>query len=94
VAHISSLPLDDINAVLTDKEKRLALLDPQRSAELKGKDFSRLSVSPNSPLAAQVIEDRVVDMLIFLTFRYTKAFEAWKLKASHEVASNTAPSRA
>jgi len=94
VAHISSLPLDDINAVLTEKEKRRALLDPQRSAVLKGKDFSRLSVSPNSPLAAQVIEDRVVDMLIFLTFRYTKAFEARKLKASHEVASNTAPSRA
>lgn len=52
VAHISSLPLDEINEVLTEKEKRRALLDPQRSAILRGKDYSRLRVSPNSPLAA------------------------------------------
>lgn len=64
--------------MLTEKEKRRALLDPQRSKILKGKDFSRLCVSPNSPLAAQIIEDQVIDMLIFLTFRYTKAFEVWK----------------
>lgn len=71
VAHITSLPLDDINDVLTDEEKRRALLDPERSAMFRGKDSSKLRVSPNSPLAAQVIEDRVIDMLIFLAFRYT-----------------------
>ena len=71
VAHISSLPLDDINDVLTEEEKRRALLDPDRSAMFRGKDKSKLRVSPNSPLAAQVIEDKVVDMLIFLAFRYT-----------------------
>jgi hypothetical protein len=73
VAHISSLPLDEINQVLTEEERRRALLDPRRAAIFKGKDSSRLRVSPNSPLAAQIIEDRVVDMLIFLAFRFTKA---------------------
>ncbi len=74
IAHISSLPLDEINEVLTEKERRRALLDPSKSSILKGKDFSKLRVSPNSPLAEQVIQDHVIDMLIFLTFRFTKAF--------------------
>ena len=87
VAHISSLPLDAINDVLTEEEKRRALVDPERSAMFRGKDFSKLRVSPNSPLAAQVIEDRVVDMLIFLTFRYTQAFGQWKHKATTETES-------
>jgi hypothetical protein len=55
IAHISSLPLDEINEVLTEKERRRALLDPSKSSILKGKDFSKLRVSPNSPLADQVI---------------------------------------
>jgi hypothetical protein len=48
---------------------------------LKGKDYSRLKVSPNAPLAVQIVEDKVIDMLIFLTFRFTKAFDTWKNKA-------------
>jgi hypothetical protein len=73
VAHISSLPLDEINDVLTEGEKRRALADPARAAILSGKDFTRHRVSPNSPLAAQVIKDKVIDMLMFLAFRFTKA---------------------
>jgi len=52
IAHISSLPLDEINDVLTEEEKRRALIDPEKSAMFKGRDYSRLRVSPNSPLAA------------------------------------------
>jgi hypothetical protein len=90
VAHISSLPLDEINDVLTEEEKRR--VDPAKAAILQGKDFSRHRVSPNSPLAAQVINDKVVDMLIFLAFRFTKAFSQWKQRmTTNEVDS---PSRA
>jgi len=39
-----------------------------------------MRVSPNSPLAAQIVEDKVIDMLIFLTFRYTKVFNQYKTK--------------
>ena len=52
VAHISSLPLEEINEVLTQEEKRRALADPARAAAFRGKDSSQLRVSPNSPLAA------------------------------------------
>lgn len=92
VAHISSLPIDEINDVLTEEEKRRALLDPARAAILQGKDFTRHRVSPNSPLAAQIINDKVIDMLIFLAFRFTKAFGQWKQRmATHEAES---PSKA
>jgi hypothetical protein len=94
VAHISSLPLDEINQVLTEEERRRALLDPRRAAIFKGKDSSRLRVSPNSPLAAQIIEDRVVDMLIFLAFRFTKALSLWKQKvANADAESSQSPSK-
>ena len=67
--------------------------DPARAAILQGKDFTRHRVSPNSPLAAQVINDKVIDMLIFLAFRFTKALSQWKLRmASHEVPDS--PSKA
>lgn len=92
VAHLSSLPLDEINEVLTEKEKRRGLLDQGRSSAFRGKDFSRLRVSPNSPLATQIIEDRVIDMLIFLTFRFTKTFHEWKTRAASDVESQS-PSR-
>lgn len=91
VAHISSLPLDEINDVLTEEEKRRTQLDPERSAAFRGKDTSELGVSPNSPLAAQVVEDQVVNMLIFLTFRYTKAFGEWKHKMASEPDANFSP---
>ena len=52
VAHLSSLPLDEINDVLTEKEKRRALVSEGQQSAFRGKDFSRLRVSPNSPLAA------------------------------------------
>jgi len=93
VAHLSSLPLDEINEVLTEEEKRRALVDPGRAAAFRGKDYSRLRVSPNSPLAAQIIEDRVVDMLIFLTFRFTKAFANWKAKVTASDVESLAPSK-
>ena len=50
----------------------------------KGVDASKLRVSPNSPLAAQIIEDKVIDMLLFVTFRYIKNFETWKNKQINE----------
>jgi hypothetical protein len=80
VSHITSLPLDQINEVLTEDEKRKSVLMGSNLTQFKGKDFSQMRVSPNSPLAAQIIEDRVLDMLIFLTFRYTKAFNESKNK--------------
>jgi hypothetical protein len=52
LAHISTLPLDQINDVLTEDEKRKGLIKPETMASFKGKDFSKLRVSPNSPLAA------------------------------------------
>ena len=80
IGHLSSLPLDDINEVLTAKERRRMYGMGGKSDFLKNKDNQGYRVSPNSPLAAQIIEDRVVDMLLFLTFRYTKAFAEWKAK--------------
>jgi hypothetical protein len=46
-------------------------------------------VSPNSPLAAQIIEDKVIDMLIFLTFRYTKVFNEWRSKKLSDINKET-----
>jgi hypothetical protein len=46
-------------------------------------------VSPNSPLAAQIIEDKVIDMLIFLTFRYTKVFSEWRSKKLSDINKET-----
>lgn len=46
-------------------------------------------MSPNSPLAAQIIEDKVMDMLIFLTLRYTKVFNEWKTKKLTEIGKET-----
>jgi len=42
-------------------------------------------VSPNSPIAAQVIEDKVVDMLLFVTLRYMKNFNVYKQKKLKEL---------
>jgi hypothetical protein len=52
--------------------------------ERRGADSSKLRVSPNSPLATQVVEDKVIDMLLFLTFRYIKNFQTWKNKQIQE----------
>jgi len=48
-----------------------------------------MRVSPNSPLAAQIIDDKVLDMLIFLTFRYTKAFNESKNNRISEINKET-----
>ncbi len=48
-----------------------------------------MRVSPNSPLAAQIIEDKVIDMLIFLTFRYTKVFNEWRHKKLNDINKET-----
>jgi hypothetical protein len=54
VAHLTSLPLDQINEVLTEEEKRKSLMlgSSITKTQFQGKDFSQLRVSPNSPLAA------------------------------------------
>jgi hypothetical protein len=44
-----------------------------------------MRVSPNSPLASQVIEDKIIDMLIFITLRYMKNFKQWKNKKLKEI---------
>jgi hypothetical protein len=48
-----------------------------------------LRVSPNSPLAAQIIEDKIMDMLIFITLRYYKGFKGWKGKRLTEINKET-----
>jgi hypothetical protein len=48
-------------------------------------DSSKLRVNPNSPLAAQIVDDKVIDMLLFLTFRYGKNFLAWKAKQIEDI---------
>jgi hypothetical protein len=65
------------------------LLTSTIQSQFKNKDFSSLRVSPNSPLAAQIIEDKVIDMLIFLTLRYTKVFNEWKGKRLNELGKET-----
>ena len=56
---------------MTETEKRKGITAHMAS---KNVDASKLRVAPNSPLAAQVIEDKVIDMLLFLTFRFIKNF--------------------
>lgn len=51
IGHITSLPIDQINQVLTEEEKRKGLTKSGFSTS-QGKDYSSLRVSPNSPLAA------------------------------------------
>jgi len=85
INHISSMPIDDINSVLTENERRKGILAQTLNTQFKGKDFSQLRVSPNSPLAAQVVEDKVLDMLLFITFRYLKNFNTYKQKKLKEI---------
>jgi hypothetical protein len=68
------MPLEEIDSLITLKEKRRGLVDNAISS-LKGKDTGEYSVSPNAPLAAQVIKEHVVDMLLFITFRYLRNFD-------------------
>lgn len=77
IAYNTSLPIDELNQVMTEYEKRKGVTAHMAA---KGVDASKLRVSPNSPLAAQVIEDKVIDMLLFLTFRSIKNFHVWKNK--------------
>lgn len=74
IRHIQTLPIEEINDVLTEKEKRKGLMQSALDQAAKNRDSSTLRVSPNSPLAAQVIEDKVIDMLLFITFRFMKHF--------------------
>lgn len=71
------MPIDELNQVMTEHEKRKGITQHMAN---KGVDASKLRVSPNSPLAAQVVEDKVIDMLLFLCFRYMKNFKTWKKK--------------
>jgi len=75
IYHITNEGTEKINQILTEEERRRVTMDPERAKTLNGKNYGSLRVSPNSPLAAQVVEDRVIDMLIFLTFRFSKVFE-------------------
>jgi hypothetical protein len=67
---------------MTESEKRKGITAHMAS---KGVDASKLRVAPNSPLAAQVIEDKVIDMLLFLTFRFIKHFSVWKQRQINEM---------
>ncbi len=91
ISHIASLPLDLINDVLTEEEKRKSLQMGSSliKKQFSGKDYNSMRVSPNSPLAAQIIEDKVIDMLIFLTFRYTKVFNEYKAKRMKDINKET-----
>jgi len=85
INHISSMPIDEINQVLTENEKRKGILESTLRNQFRDKNYSQLRVSPNSPLASQVIEDKVIDMLIFITLRYLKNFKQWKNKKLREI---------
>ena len=52
IKHIQTLPIEEINDVLTEKEKRKGLMASQLEKAAKNRDFSTLRVSPNSPVAA------------------------------------------
>lgn len=52
-----------------------------------------MRVCPNSPLAATIVNDKVIDMLLFLTFRHMKNFGIWKAKKLAEIDSNLALAR-
>lgn len=66
--------------MLTEKEKRKGLMASALDMAAKNRNTSTLRVSPNQPIAAQVMEDKVIDMLLFITFRYMKHFAAYKEK--------------
>lgn len=77
IAYNTALPIDELNEVMTESEKRKGVTAHMAK---RGIDSSKFRVSPNSPLAAQVVEDKVLDMLLFITFRYMKNFKTWKKK--------------
>ena len=52
IRHIQTLPIEQINDVLTEREKRKGLMQDQLEKAAKSRDTSTLRVSPNSPLAA------------------------------------------
>ena len=83
IQYFTLMPIDELNQVLTENEKRKGAT--AQLLKTHGKQSSQIRVSPNSPLAAQVVEDQVVDMLLFLTFRYGKSFAAWKAKQLQEI---------
>jgi len=77
--NIGSAPIEEINSILTENERTKAIqLHNRKTTNFDGKDYSQLRVTPNSPLAAQVIEDKVIEMLLFVTLRYQKGFQNWK----------------
>jgi len=71
--------------VLTENEKSKGLARSAVNNHFSNKDFSQLRVSPNSPLACQIVDDKVIDMLLFVTFRYLKHFQTWKKKRLAEI---------
>lgn len=73
------MPLDEINSLVSLREKRRGLVDNAMN-RLKGKETGDYSVSPNAPLAAQVVKEYVVDMMLFITFRYLRNFDQHKAK--------------
>ena len=61
VKDISTLPIRNIKNITT------------KSTTLRGKKRDFVKVSPNAPLARQIMEDNVIDMIIFLTLQYLKS---------------------
>jgi hypothetical protein len=66
LTHISMLPLEELKMVLTDTEKT------SYPGLTSNKNDFKMKVSPNSPVARTVIEDKVIDMLLFLSLRHFK----------------------
>jgi hypothetical protein len=69
VRHYQNHQLQRVNEVVAERQKKQGL-DDNIPNYLKGMETHDYSISPNGPLAAQVIKEHVVDMLLFVCFRY------------------------
>jgi hypothetical protein len=87
--HHSNMPLEEINSLVTMREKRRGLVDNAMN-NLRGKETGDYSISPNAPLAAQIVKEHVVDMLLFITFRHLRNFGEYKAKRVAQVNKETA----
>jgi hypothetical protein len=85
VRHYQNGQLQKVNEVIAERQKKQGLEDNIPNY-LKGKETHDYSITPNGPLAAQVIKEHVVDMLMFICFRYMENFEAYRTKRIAEVA--------
>jgi hypothetical protein len=69
IKHISMYSLEALNEALTETEK-LGSRTNKASLTLGDEKFK---ITPNAALASQIIEEKVINMLIFLALRHSKA---------------------